>query len=64
MNKKVLTLCASFLLAGGLTSSALASVFKEVTDTQIKEGQYFYVFTKPGGPLRLELFLVVQLMVF
>ena len=49
MNKKVLTLCASFLLAGGLTSSALASVFKEVTDTQIKEGQYFYVFTKPGG---------------
>ena len=48
MNKKVLTLCASFLLAGGLTSQAFASVFHEVTDAQIEEGQYFYVFNNPA----------------
>ena len=47
MNKKVLTLCASFLLAGGLTSQAFATVFTDVTDSQIKEGQYFYVYTNP-----------------
>ena len=43
MNKKVLTLCASFLLAGGLTSSVLAQQFGNVTQAQLDNGQYFYV---------------------
>ena len=47
MNKKVLTLCASFLLAGGLTSSVLAESFQGIT-SQINAGtfnedQYYYV---------------------
>ncbi len=49
MNKKVLTLCASFLLAGGLTSQAFALSFSEVTEQQLKDGQYFYVFTNEKG---------------
>ena len=41
MNKKVLTLCASFLLAGGLTSQAFAANI----ETAAKDaGQYYYVF--------------------
>ena len=44
MNKKVLTLCASFLLAGGLTSSVLAEEFKQAV-----ENQYYYVFVKTGS---------------
>ena len=42
MNKKVLTLCASFLLAGGLTSQAFADSFKNAA-ANYGEGQYFYV---------------------
>ena len=42
MNKKVLTLCASFLLAGGLTSQAWADTFKRAAATY-SDGQYFYV---------------------
>ena len=49
MNKKVLTLCASFLLAGGLTSSALAVDLNQVTKQQLKEGQYFYVYVNKGA---------------
>ena len=53
MNKKVLTLCASFLLAGGLTSSALAETFGDVAqkfkDGDYVEGQYFYVKTNNYG---------------
>ena len=49
MNKKVLTLCASFLLAGGLTSSMLAENFAQVQakfdSKEYVEGQYFYVYT-------------------
>ena len=43
MNKKVLTLCASFLLAGGLTSQAFAERFSEAVD-----GQYYYVYVEGG----------------
>ena len=42
MNKKVLTLCAGFLLAGGLTSQAWADTFKSAA-ANYSEGQYFYV---------------------
>ena len=61
MNKKVLTLCASFLLAGGLTSSALAQGEVTATQTSIKEAaenpnQYYYVFIEPymdaGGSVK------------
>ena len=45
MNKKLLTLCAGFLLAGGLTSSALAAI----NFTGAKDGQYYYVKVKPGN---------------
>ena len=45
MNKKLLTLCAGFLLAGGLTSSALAAI----NFTGAKDGQYYYVKVKPGS---------------
>ena len=41
MNKKVLTLCASFLLGGGLTSSVLA---ESLSDAAKKANQYYYVF--------------------
>ena len=44
MNKKVLTLCASFLLAGGLTSQAFAERF-----SQAVEGQYYYVYVEGGS---------------
>ena len=44
MNKKVLTLCASFLLAGGLTSQAFAERFSEAVD-----GQYYYVYVEGGA---------------
>ena len=40
MNKKVLTLCAGFLLAGGLTSSVLAETMKQAATN---ETQYYYV---------------------
>ena len=47
MNKKVLTLCASFLLAGGLTSSVLAESFQgitsQITAGTFNESQYYYV---------------------
>ena len=47
MNKKVLTLCAGFLLGGGLTSSVFAESFKNAGDKiasgDYVEGQYFYV---------------------
>lgn len=42
MNKKLLTLCAGFLLGGGLTSSVFAESFKQAAATYA-EGQYFYV---------------------
>ena len=45
MNKKVLTLCASFLLAGGLTSSVLAETLAQAQDN----GQYYYVKVKAGS---------------
>ena len=46
MNKKVLTLCASFLLAGGLTSQAFAEKFSGAVD-----GQYYFVYVNAGsGP--------------
>ena len=41
MNKKVLTLCAGFLLAGGLTSSVLAA---DIETAAIDANQYYYVF--------------------
>ena len=41
MNKKVLTLCASFLLAGGLTSSVLAA---DIKTAAADANQYYYVF--------------------
>ena len=49
MNKKVLTLCASFLLAGGLTSSMLAQGIVSQTQTTFADAaenpnQYYYVF--------------------
>ena len=44
MNKKVLTLCASFLLAGGLTSSALAETLLNAVDNQ-----YYYVYLDRTG---------------
>ena len=44
MNKKVLTLCASFLLAGGLTSSVLAEDFNNAMPDQ-----YYYVFVNAGS---------------
>ena len=46
MNKKVLTLCASFLLAGGLTSSALAT---DIPTAAADANQYYYVFVNPGS---------------
>ena len=52
MNKKVLTLCASFLLAGGLTSQAFAESFAIVQgkfdSKEYVEGQYFYINTNEG----------------
>ena len=45
MNKKVLTLCASFLLAGGLTSSVLA---ENIVNAAKDAGQYYYVFVNPN----------------
>ena len=44
MNKKVLTLCASFLLAGGLTSTVVADELKNAV-----ENQYYYVFVDGTG---------------
>ena len=44
MNKKVLTLCASFLLAGGLTSSVFA---ENIKDAAKNPDQYYYVFNVP-----------------
>ena len=49
MNKKVLTLCASFLLAGGLTSPMLAQGIVSQTQTTFADAaenpnQYYYVF--------------------
>ena len=53
MNKKVLTLCASFLLAGGLTSQAFAETFAQVQQKfdskEYVEGQYFYINTNEGS---------------
>ena len=46
MNKKVLTLCASFLLAGGLTSSVLA---EDIATAAKDAGQYYYVFVNAGS---------------
>ena len=47
MNKKVLTLCAGFLLAGGLTSQAFAESFQGITSQiaagTFNEDQYYYV---------------------
>ena len=54
MNKKVLTLCASFLLAGGLTSSAFAENLTQagnkISTGVYPEGQYFYIYTNEGAP--------------
>ena len=45
MNKKVLTLCAGFLLAGGLTVPAFAESFADVAkDAANLENQYYYVY--------------------
>ena len=46
MNKKVLTLCASFLLAGGLTSQAFAVDFKTAA---ANPDQYYYVHVNRGS---------------
>ena len=47
MNKKVLTLCASLLLAGGLTSQAFAEGFADITtaiqNKTFDANQYYYV---------------------
>ena len=44
MNKKVLTLCAGFLLAGGLTVPAFAETFEGVAkDAANLENQYYRV---------------------
>ena len=45
MNKKLLTLCAGFLLGGGLTSSVLAETLVQAQDN----GQYYYVKVKAGS---------------
>ena len=50
MNKKVLTLCASFLLAGGLTSSVFAETFQQAVANH-EEGQYFYVNVNGQGKI-------------
>ncbi len=48
MNKKVLTLCASFLLAGGLTSQAFAQgLTNGLKDAE--KNQYYYVFVDNRG---------------
>ena len=53
MNKKLLTLCAGFLLGGGLTSSVFAESLKNAGDKiasgDYVEGQYFYVYTDEDG---------------
>ena len=50
MNKKVLTLCAGFLLAGGLTVPAFAETFEEVAkDAANLENQYYRVRVQEGG---------------
>ena len=46
MNKKVLTLCASFLLAGGLTSTVLA---ESLSNAAQNANQYYYVFVDGSG---------------
>ena len=49
MNKKVLTLCAGFLLAGGLTVPAFAESFAEVATNAVNlENQYYYVYVNAG----------------
>ncbi len=49
MNKKVLTLCAGFLLAGGLTVPAFAETFEEVAkDAANLENQYYRVRVQEG----------------
>ena len=52
MNKKVLTLCAGFLLAGGLTVPAFAETFEEVAkDAANLENQYYRVRVQEGGSI-------------
>ena len=52
MNKKVLTLCASFLLAGSLSSVAFAESFNDmqgaIQNETFDANQYYYVFVKTG----------------
>ena len=50
MNKKVLTLCAGFLLAGGLTVPAFAESFSDVAkDAANLENQYYRVRVQAGS---------------
>ena len=46
MNKKVLTLCASFLLAGSM--SAFGQTFADVTNGNAHDGKYYHVFVQQG----------------
>ena len=48
MNKKVLTLCAGFLLVGGLFSTASAEFFSDLVKTDL-ENQFYYVKVQGGG---------------
>ena len=54
MNKKVLTLCAGFLLAGGMLSSLSAEKLKAVADNgkyyKMEEGAFIDLATNPNGP--------------
>ena len=51
MNKKVLTLCAGFLLAGGLTVPAFAESFAEVATNAVNlENQYYKVRVNTKSP--------------
>ena len=46
MNKKVLTLCAGFLLAGSM--SAYAQTFADVTKDDAHKNKYYHVFVQQG----------------
>ena len=49
MNKKVLTLCAGFLLAGSM--SAFAQTFADVTKDDAHKDKYYNVYVQNDGPV-------------